>query len=116
MTDDPAAAAAEERRLALAELDECERVVHKLHKLCCEPDRSPRMLAILDDITVARERIAALDGDPSEVISVLEGIGSQVGHLQVACCTSARMPLYADTLSGLSATQIHISRSVGQGH
>ena len=110
--------AADELQLARARLDECERLVDKLHKLCCEPDRSPRMQAILGDIDTARDRIDRFDaeGSPREVIEMLEGIGAQVGHLQVACCTSARMPLYAETLSGLAATQIHISRSAGQGH
>ena len=103
---------------ALSQLDACERLVDRLHKLCCEPDRSPRMLAILADLETARQRLDAFDGSDSAtaVIGILEGIGAQVGHLQVACCTAARMPLYADTLSGLAATQIHVSRSVGQGH
>jgi hypothetical protein len=109
---------ADELRLARARLDECERLVDKLHTLCCEPDRSPRMRAILSDIGTARDRIDTFDveASPREIIEILEGIGAQVGHLQVACCTSARMPLYAETLSGLAATQIHISRSAGQGH
>ena len=108
----------EELRLARDQLDACERLVEKLHKLCCEPDRSPRMMAILDDLAEARARLDAMDGPeaPGEVIGILEGIGAQVGHLQVACCTAARMPLYAETLSGLAATQIHVSRSIGQGH
>lgn len=108
----------DELALALDQLDQCERTVEKLHKLCCEPDRSPRMLAILADIDAARTRIDGFTGPESadDIIGILEGIGAQVGHLQVACCTAARMPLYADTLSGLSATQIHISRSIGQGH
>jgi hypothetical protein len=105
-------------QLARASLDECERLVDKLHKLCCEPDRSPRIEAILLDIEAARARIDAFgsQGSPREIIEILEGIGASVGHLQVACCTPARMPLYAETLSGLAATQIHISRSAGLGH
>jgi hypothetical protein len=103
---------------ARAQLDACELLVDKLHRLCCEPDRSPRMQAILADLDTARQRLDTFDGADSarDVIGILEGIGAQVGHLQVACCTAARMPLYADTLSGLAGTQIHVSRSVGQGH
>ena len=111
-------AVADELQSAHARLDECQRLVDKLHALCCEPDRSPRMEAILRDIARARDLVDAFDaqGSPGEIIEVLEGIGAQVGHLQVACCTSARMPLYAETLGGLAATQIHIARSIGSGH
>ena len=118
MTDATDSAPADELQLARAQLDECERLADKLHELCCEPDRSPRMQAIRLDIDTARDRIDAFDTERSqrEIIEILEGIGAQVGHLQVACCTPARMPLYADTLRGLAATQVHISRSVGQGH
>lgn len=103
---------------ALAQLDECERLVTRLHKLCCEPDRSPRMQSILADIDVARRGIDAYAGPESarEVVQVLESIGAQLGHLQVTCCTMARMPLYAEGLGGLAATQIHIARSIGGGH
>lgn len=106
-----------ERRTALTKLDACRSSVEKLHRLCCEPDRSPRMEAILADIDVAAARLEADEViDAPTVIGLLEDIGAQVGHLQVACCTAARMPLYAETLSALSATQIHVSRSIGQGH
>ena len=118
MSDRTPSSPGDELALAVGRLDECERIVEKLHKLCCEPDRSPRMMAILDDLATARARLDAPDGSeaPGEVIGILEGIGAQVGHLQVACCTAARMPLYAETLSGLAATQIHVSRNMGQGH
>ena len=76
------------------------------------------MEAILKNLVAVRARLDTLDDtdDAAYVIAQLENIGGQVGHLQVACCTETRMPLYADTLSGLAATQIHITHSVGQGH
>ena len=105
----------EELQRARDQLDRCELVVEKLHALCCEPDRSPRMEQILTDIDRARRQID--DREPAvDVIATLERIGAQVGHLQIACCTDVRMPLYAETLSGLATTQIHISRSIGAGH
>lgn len=77
---------------AQARLDECERTVEPLHKICCEPDRSPRMQQILSDIDTARSKLnqAAVAG--REVTKLLHDIGAQTGHLQVACCTDARMP------------------------
>ena len=118
MSDTSGTPSAEELRKADEALERCERVVEKLHKLCCEPDRSPRMERILTDIDRARAQIDGFDGreSASQIIETLEGIGAQVGHLQVACCTEARMPLYAETLSGLASTQIHIARSIGTGH
>ena len=99
-------------------LEECEQLVGRLHKMCCEPGRSPRMDAIISDLDAARAQIASIRSidDAGVVIGMLENIGGQIGHLQVACCTEARMPLYADALANLTATQINIASSVGQGH
>lgn len=103
---------------AQAQLAETEHLVERLHKLCCEPDRSPRMQSILRDIAGVREHLTEFEGEQAapEVIAALEEIGAQVGRLQVACCTEARMPLYAETLNNLAATQVHVSRSIGRGH
>ena len=103
---------------ARTKLTECERIVSRLHKMCCEPDRSPRMQAILTDINDARSALDTALGPESAqtTIAALERIGSQIGHLQVACCTDARMPLYAEALQTLTATQITINQSLGQGH
>lgn len=103
---------------ARAQLDECERIVNRLHKLCCEPDRSPRMQAILADIDAARQVLGQSDGPAAakEVTPLLEGVGALIGHLQVACCTDARMPLYNDALNRLTAAQIHLAASSGEGH
>ena len=101
---------------AQARLDECERTVERLHKICCEPDRSPRMQQILSDIDTARSELnqAAVVG--REVTKLLEDIGAQIGHLQVACCTDARMPHYKTALNSLAATQIAIATATGTGH
>ena len=101
---------------AHARLDECERTVEKLHKMCCEPGRSPRMQQILTGIGEARTRLDRPTGDSREVIELLEGIGAQIGHLQVACCTDARMPHYNTALNSLVATQISIAAATGTGH
>lgn len=99
-------------------LAECKRIVDRLHKMCCEPDRSPRMQAILSDIEKAQD--AAADAtNPESALGIIDGlerIGSQIGHLQVACCTEARMPLYAEALRTLTATQITINGTLGRGH
>ena len=108
----------DELAAATAQIDECERLVDRLHAMCCEPDRSPRMLAILDDLRSVRDAIERVD-DPitaGDATRMLERIGAQVGYLQVACCTAARMPLYNDVLNGLATTQIHVATSVGQAH
>lgn len=99
-------------------LDECEHLVERLHKLCCEPGRSPRMDAIISELDAARAQTASIRSidDAGVVIGLLENIGGQIGHLQVTCCTEARMPLYADALANLTATQINIANCVAQGH
>lgn len=101
---------------AHAQLDECERTVERLHKMCCEPDRSPRMQQILSDIDTARANLNQAVVVGREVTKLLEDIGAQIGHLQVACCTDARMPLYNTALNNLAATQIAIATATGTGH
>jgi len=60
MSDDDLSAA----RLALAE---CDAVVNRLHKMCCEPDRSPRLLEVkaLIGSVGAELDAASLDADTS---------------------------------------------------
>jgi hypothetical protein len=82
------------------------------------------MLAILDDLARVRIIVSAMvdgvmDGAESKelVTRSLESIGAQIGSLQVACCAPARMPLYAETLAGLTDVQLHISAAdTGAGH
>ena len=103
---------------ARTQLDECERIVDRLHALCCEPDRSPRMQAILSEIDAVRRLLDRFEGPDTaqELTPMIERIGGQIGHLQVACCTDARMPLYKDALNSLTAAQIQITASTGRGH
>ena len=103
---------------AKAELDRCQGVVERLHNLCCEPDRSPRMKAIESRISEARLRLGqGLTQDVAgQVTEILKDIGSRLGCLQVECCTEVRMPLYAEALEKLTATQLSMSRELGLGH
>jgi hypothetical protein len=88
-------------------LADCDAVVDRLHKICCEPDRSPRMLAIKETIASVRAELDA---------SSLMDIGAQIGYLQVGCCAPARMPLYADALNYLSVAQLNIDKPAGMTH
>ncbi len=97
-------------------LDECERTIERLHKMCCEPDRSPRMQKILTDIDTARASLNDTAVAGREVTELLESIGAQIGHLQVACCTEARLPHYNNALNSLTETQIAIATATGTGH
>jgi hypothetical protein len=104
---------------AIEALDQCDRVVDRLHKMCCEPDRSPRMLTIKESISSARADIENATADSDAVgrsLATLEMVGGQLGSLQVGCCAPARMPLYADALRQLTEVQLNVSKSVGQGH
>ncbi|GMQ85401.1 MAG: hypothetical protein BMS9Abin07_0967 [Acidimicrobiia bacterium] len=100
-------------------LADCDAVVDRLHEMCCQPDRSPRMLAIKEDIALVRAEIEASSDDTEALeraLSTLTDIGEQFGYLQVSCCAPARMPLYADALSHLNVAQRKIKRSAGKGH
>jgi hypothetical protein len=108
-----------ELELARQALTECDAIVDRLHKMCCEPDRSPRMLAIKESIESARHDIDSVGenaGATNDVLAALVEIGGDLGRLQVECCAPARMPLYADALDRLTTTQISINAAVGQGH
>lgn len=104
---------------ALASLEGCSLAVERLHEMCCEPGRSPRLAAVENDLG----RITALVLDLSEdeelsdaIVELIESVGAKVGELQVGCCAPARMPLYADTLVGLTNTQLAVNLHVGRGH
>jgi len=100
-------------------LAECDAVVDRLHKMCCEPDRSPRMHAVKETIESVRVELDAL-GDEAEAadraLASLMDIGAQIGYLQVGCCAPARMPLYADALNHLSVAQLSINATIGKAH
>ncbi len=100
-------------------LADCDAVVDRLHKICCEPDRSPRMLAIKETIASVRAELDASSDDNGALdraLSSLMDIGAQIGYLQVGCCAPARMPLYADALNYLSVAQLNIDKPAGMTH
>ncbi len=97
----------------------CDAVVDRLHELCCEPDRSPRMIAIKESIETVRIELDASADDPEAVdraLAELSDIGSRIGWLQIGCCTQARMPLYADALTHLNTAQLSITAEAGRSH
>ncbi len=51
-----------------------------------------------------------------DVLAILTDVGSQIGRLQVECCTEARLPLYSEALEHLTRTQIGINSELGRGH
>ena len=100
-------------------LDDCDAVVDRLHERCCEPSRSPRMLAIKAAIESVRTDLESAPGDAEATDRALAGladIGSQIGWLQTGCCTSARMPLYGDALGHLNSAQLRITAAAARGH
>lgn len=104
---------------AVSALDDCDDALRKLDAGCCEPGRSPRMKALAETLTEARAGIARLEEDGAAapaLLATLEEAGSQVGRLQVGCCTPKRMPLYGRILEGLTTVQITVAKALGQGH
>jgi hypothetical protein len=100
---------------ALTKLDECDELVDKLARLCCQPERSPRLAAIQDDIAEVRGSVRAVTDEPESTTPVYEGlerIGATIGQLQVGCCAPARMPLYADTMERLTGIQLDVKRAI----
>ena len=104
---------------AHVKLNECDALVTRLSKMCCEPDRSPRLAAVTLEIDRARNTLNTITDDPSRVADLilrLESIGATIGELQVGCCAPARMPLYADTMVRLTEVQLLAKESVGIAH
>jgi hypothetical protein len=100
-------------------LDDADRTLVRLEKLCCAPGRSPQMTAIADDLAGLRASLhdfsgAQADADP--IIAAMEVTGGRIGRLQVGCCAPARMPLYADLLTSLTELQRNVNAQVGRGH
>jgi len=103
---------------ALAKLDECDRLIDRLNKMCCAPDRSPRLAAVRDELALVRSAVDAV-GTPEDATVVYSGvdrIGATIGELQVGCCAPARMPLYAETLENLTGVQLDVKRHFKQDH
>ncbi|MGQ0850115.1 MAG: hypothetical protein ACT4OP_13590 [Actinomycetota bacterium] len=102
---------------ARSALGESEAVVERLHKMCSDPERSPRMAAIKDSLLAIRRDLNA--GEPESMdlaLDRLRDVGGQLGALQVECCAPGRMPLNAEALIRLNKIQLGISRDLGVAH
>jgi len=107
-------AALADARLAITQ---CETVVGRLHKMCCDPERSPRMAAIEEALTAVRRDLDADDqGALDRAVRRAEEVGAAIGRLQVGCCAPLRMPLYAEALTLLNTIQIGVSKELGRAH
>ncbi len=103
---------------ALEALDECGAVAEKLAKICCEPNRSPRMAELASTLDRARSHLVEIQdsGAANEAIAAMSDAGSQLGALQVECCAPPRMPLYETMLRQLSLAQRAVTAEFGLGH
>lgn len=107
-------AALADARSAIAQ---CEIVVGRLHKMCCDPERSPRMAAIEEALVAVRRDLDADDqGSLDRALRRAEEVGAAIGRLQVGCCAPLRMPLYAEALTHLNTIQIGVSKELGRAH
>jgi hypothetical protein len=94
---------------AYAALDKAGAALQSLDANCCEPGRSPRMMALGSTLRSARWYLATIGpGDPEvtvKLIAKLEDAGAQIGSLQIDCCAPSRLPLYAEMLAKLNEVQ-----------
>lgn len=94
---------------AYAALDKAGDALESLDANCCEPGRSPRMLALGSTLRSAREYLATIEPGDAEatvkLIAQLEDAGAQIGSLQIDCCAPSRLPLYAEMLDTLNEVQ-----------
>jgi len=105
--------------LGLTELQRVQALAEELHAGCCQPLRSPRMEALSDTLQAAYTALEELEGDAAnaqDVVDLLEDAGSQLGHLQVACCSPARTKLYTESLERLGRAQRLIRRTLDMEH
>ena len=100
-------------------LDGCDEALRKLDLGCCDPGRSPNMLALEVTLGEARSQLEQIEARPEAgdaAIARIEDAGAQIGRLQVTCCTPKRMPLYAKMLEGLTQAQLGINHVLKRGH
>ena len=83
----------------------------ELHKLCCDPFRSPRMQQVEDSLALARSGLADPATDNATVLTHLESAGSLIDELRVTCCTKERLPLYAALLEDLATARTGINQA-----
>lgn len=104
---------------AFAALDTCTTAIEKLDAACCDPGRSPEMIALAASIEEARDRLVSVGHHPEtadEAQRTLEDAGARVGRLQVGCCAPNRLPLYATVLESLTTAQLTLNRALDRGH
>lgn len=100
-------------------LDSAQNAISRLHRMCCDPGRSPRMLALEEQVAAIRAAVPAATGDEQATAALIESLeeaGARIGRLQIGCCAPARMPLYAQLLTDLTTIQLDLHRAVGQAH
>ena len=105
--NDPVPSSLDELAAATAALDE-------LDARCCDPGRSPQMIALREQLDQVRKLLPAASSDASAAgatLAVLEEAGAMVGALQIGCCAPNRLPLYARMLDRLTKIQIEINRT-----
>lgn len=101
---------------ALATLDDCDAVLVRLDKMCCDPNRSPQMARLAETLEATRSHLGDGLEQSDAALSALEDAGGRLGRLQVGCCAPARMPLYASMLEGFTEIQRAVNAARGQGH
>lgn len=74
------------------------------------------MRHLADTLNGIRSLLEEGNPDLDTLVLALEDAGSQIGRLQVGCCTAARMPLYSDTLVNLTTIQLAVTSAAGLGH
>jgi hypothetical protein len=94
---------------AYAALDRAGIALESLEANCCEPGRNPSMRALGSTLRSAREDLAAIEPGNAEatakLLAQLEDAGGQIGSLQIDCCATSRLPLYAEMLAKLNEVQ-----------
>lgn len=90
-----------------------------LQARCCDPGRSPQMLAIEEAVdAVRRDLESALCNEEhaDRLLTRLEDVGACIGRLQIGCCAPNRLPLYAEMLEKLTIVQLAVNRSLDRAH
>ncbi len=104
---------------AFEALDGCDTALVELAAQCCKPKRSPCMEAIADSLAGARTGLDGVGDDHGAADAALEHIedaGTQIGWLEVGCCTPNRIPLYRTLLEGLATAQRSLKKATDGGH
>ena len=99
----------------MVELDAAVDALNELDARCCDPGRSPRMVALRNQLDQVRELLPLASTDETgaaATLAALEQAGAMIGALQIGCCAPNRLPLYARMLDQLTKIQIEINRTL----